>query len=195
MIDIARRQNQHLTRLYRLHTEVPPIRRPKAILLKAKLVWFPLLIMDQRSHIDYNIFCAKVLLATDPVLKALSACARREHHWVNDGEHLVLQVGHDERSDTPNGQIEAVDRVAFLIEVGGFGVELLLEPRTNPSDEVAINVNLLEYLEILKAFLVDLLAHFQSQVQRQLLDELVQTLITRLCIVLKSLPNVIVERY
>ena len=80
-----------------------------------------------------------------------------------------------------------------MVEVGGLGVELLFQPRANPRNEVAINVDLLENLKILKAFLVDLLAYLQAQVQRKLLDEFVQPLIARLCIVLKSFPNVIVE--
>jgi len=58
-----------------------------------------------------------------------------------------------------------------LIEVSGFWDLLLLQPCADPGDKVPIDVDLLQKLEILETLLVDLLADFEPQLQRQLLNE------------------------
>ena len=70
---------------------------------------------------------------------------------------------------------------------------MLFQPGTHPGNKVTIDVNLLENLELLKALLMNLFADLKPQMKRELLYKLVQTLIARLCIVLKSFANIVVE--
>ena len=117
MIDFNGIQNEHLTSLDRLHAKISAICGPKAILLKAKLMRFPLLIVEQGSHVYDDILSTEVLLTAHTILKSFCARACSEHHRINDGEHLILQVRHHKGTNTSDCQVKTVNWITFLVEV------------------------------------------------------------------------------
>lgn len=193
VVDLHARQDEHFARLDALDAEVALVGGPEAVLLEAELVRLSVLIVNQCGRVDHNVLRPEVLLHRDSILELLDPIACREHNRIDDGKHLVLHVRHDEGANTSDCEVKAVDRVALLVKIGRLRVHLLLEPRADPSNEVAIDVNFLEDLEVFEALLVDLFTDLESQVQWQRLDEVVQALVVRLRVVLERLANVVVE--
>ena len=194
MVDVEGGENEHLARLNRLYAKVTAICGAESILLEAELVLLPLLVVDQGCHVDHDVLRTEVLLARDAIFEFFARLPSSEHNRIDDGEHLILHVRHDKRADPSDRQVKAVNWITFIVEVRRFGVELLFEPSAHPGNEVTIDVDLLENFKILKAILMNLFTNLEPKVQWKLLNKLVQTRIARLCIVLKRLSYVIVER-
>ena len=78
---------------------------------------FPLLIVEHGGHVYDNVLSPEVLLTAHSILESICARTCSEHHWINDGEHLVLQVRHHKGTNSSDCQIETVNWITFLIEV------------------------------------------------------------------------------
>ena len=138
MIDIIARQGQDFTDLDALNAEEAAIHWSETILLEAEFVRFAILIVHLCGHVDYNILCAEVLLDWKTILKLFAASAGCEQYWVNNGEHLIIHVWHDEGTHSSDWKIKVVNWVSFLIEVSRLRVHTLLQSSAHPGNEVSI---------------------------------------------------------
>ena len=87
------------------------------------------------------------------------------HDGINDGEHRISHVVHNEGAYTAKHHIKAFDWIALLIKVGRLGGELLLESRTYGRQEVLVT-QVIEEVKVRKVLLMNLLADFEPQMHR-----------------------------
>ena len=73
--------------------------------------------MYDRSNVDDDVLCAKILQNWE-LLRILLVLATREvYQRINDLNQLVLPISHDESAHASDLEIKVVDEVTFLIEV------------------------------------------------------------------------------
>ena len=149
-------------------------------------------IVHQGSYVHNNILGAEVLQDRE-LLEALFRLlleGGQVYDRVNNLDELIVEVRHDKGTDTANREVEIIDEVSLLIEIGGGRYELLLHPTAYPGQEVLVTpTDRLEEVESHEAFLMDFFADLESEVHWKFVDEIVETSVI-LAIVLKRFTNI-----
>ena len=148
--------------------------------------------MNQSSDVHNDVLCTEVLQDGEPLeaLFRLLLEGGQVYDWVYNLDELIVEVRHDKGTDTANGEVEIIDEISLLIEVGGGRYELLLHPTADPGQEVLVTpTDGLEEVESHEAFLVDFFADLESEVHWKFVDEIVEASII-LAIVLEGFADI-----
>ena len=78
------------------------------------------------------------------------------HHRINHLEHLVVLLHDHKGTHSFYAEVKVLNNVLFLIEESGLKDQLLLEPGTDPGQEVLVAQGF-EKVEFFEVFLMDLL--------------------------------------
>ena len=111
VLHVIRGKRKDFRLLNRLDTEVAAVENAEAILLETEVAIFSVFIMHHRSDIHNDIFSAEVLQHRElfGALFQFFLLSCEVDDWIDNLYQLVIQVGHDKRANTADGEVEVVD--------------------------------------------------------------------------------------
>ena len=123
-----------------MHTEVSAIENAEAILLETEVAIFSVFIMHHRSDVHNDILSAEILQHRElfGALFNFLLLSCEVDDWIDNLYQLVIQVRHDKRANTTDGEVEVVDQIALLIEVRRCWNKLLLHATADPGQEILV---------------------------------------------------------
>ena len=121
--------------------------------------------MSSRRRVDNDVFEPEILPDRHLLPFPFGDGAIQVQLGIDDLEHLVLAVLHDERTHSCRRNVEVINLVTFLVEIGLLQEKVLLEARADPGKEILV-AHFSKEFELLKVLFVNFFTDFKSQMWR-----------------------------